>query len=130
MPSFILAMKKRVPYDIASYEEITDGGCCYVDKTAYIRELEAYKCPVFLRPRRFGKSLWCPTLACYYDINRTGPFDEFFGKTAIGRDPTPLHSTMLVLSFDFSLIRVGSSLQDIGDDFSSVARESIRSFCR
>ena len=31
-------MKKRVPYSIASYEKITDGGYYYVDKTAYIRE--------------------------------------------------------------------------------------------
>ena len=35
-------MKKRVPYSIASYEEITGGEYYYVDKTAYIRELENY----------------------------------------------------------------------------------------
>ena len=46
-----------IPYAVANYAEMRDRGFYYVDKTDYIPRLEAYKAPVFLRPRRFGKSL-------------------------------------------------------------------------
>ena len=55
-------MPKKIPYAVASYEEIVRGGYHFVDKTRFIRELEDYKAPVFLRPRRFAKSLWCSIL--------------------------------------------------------------------
>lgn len=46
-----------VPYAVANFAEIRHKGYYYVDKTNYIPLLERYKAPVFLRPRRFGKSL-------------------------------------------------------------------------
>ena len=42
----------------------------YVDHTAYIRELEQIRTPVFLRPRRFGKTMWCSILECSYALRR------------------------------------------------------------
>ena len=51
-----------VPYAIADFAELREGGYFYVDKTQYIPLLERYKAPVFLRPRRFGKSLLVSTL--------------------------------------------------------------------
>ena len=81
-------MKHRIPYAVANFEELIDGGYYYVDKTAYLRELESYKVPVFLRPRRFGKSLWCSLLECYYDVNRCARFEQLFGELNIGRAPT------------------------------------------
>uniref|UniRef100_UPI0025BC9063 AAA family ATPase n=1 Tax=Bacteroides sp. UBA939 TaxID=1946092 RepID=UPI0025BC9063 len=56
-----------IPYAIADFAELRQRGFYYVDKTRYILELERYKAPVFLRPRRFGKSLLVSTLAYYYD---------------------------------------------------------------
>ena len=58
-----------VPYAVANYVEMRERGFYYVDKTKFISQLELYKAPVFLRPRRFGKSLLCSTLAAYYDLN-------------------------------------------------------------
>ena len=81
-------MQRRIPYAVANYEEIVRDRYHFVDKTAFIRDLEQYKAPVFLRPRRFGKSLWCSILECYYDVRRAERFEELFGKTAIGREPT------------------------------------------
>ena len=69
-------MPRKIPYSIANYEEIVTGGYHFVDKTRFIRDLEQYKIPVFLRPRRFGKSLWCSILECYYDVNRAHRFEE------------------------------------------------------
>ena len=46
-----------IPYAVADFIEMRERGFYYVDKTQYIAKLEDYKAPVFLRPRRFGKSL-------------------------------------------------------------------------
>jgi len=59
-------MKKRILYANANYEEIVAENGYFVDKTHYIAKLETVKNSVFLRPRRFGKSLWCRILECYY----------------------------------------------------------------
>ena len=71
-------LPKQIPYAVGNFEEIIYDNYYYVDKTSFIKELEKYKAPVFLRPRRFGKSLWCSTLECYYDINRKSRFEELF----------------------------------------------------
>lgn len=56
-----------IPYAVADFIDLRERGFYYVDKTDYIPKLEDYNAPVFLRPRRFGKSLLVSTLACYYD---------------------------------------------------------------
>ena len=99
--------KRKIPYGVINWAELVRE-CMFVDNTAYIRELEAVKTPVFLRPKRFGKSVVCSMLAHYYDIDLKDRFDELFGKTDIGRNPTPLHNSFLVLQFDFSTIQVGT----------------------
>ena len=99
--------KRKIPYGVINWAELVRE-CMFVDNTAYIRELEAIKTPVFLRPKRFGKSVVCSMLAHYYDVNLKDRFDDFFGMTDIGRDPTPLRNSFLVLQFDFSTIQVGT----------------------
>ncbi len=61
-------MKKRVLYAVANYEELVRDNGYFVDKTRYIERLESINNPVFLRPRRFGKSLWCRILECYRSV--------------------------------------------------------------
>ena len=46
-----------IPYAVADFVEMRERNFYYVDKTDFIPGLEDYKAPVFLRPRRFGKSL-------------------------------------------------------------------------
>ena len=99
--------KRKIPYGVINWAEIVRE-CLFVDNTAYIRELETCKTPVFLRPKRFGKSVVCSMLAHYYDVNLKDRFDELFGRTDIGRDPTLLRNSFLVLQFDFSTVQVGS----------------------
>ena len=110
-------MKKRVLYGSADYEEIVRENAYFVDKTHYIEKLETVKNPVFLRPRRFGKSLFCRMLECYYDINRQDDFERLFGHTYIGQHPTPLHNTFLVLFLNFSSIAPTGTLEDIQKSF-------------
>ncbi len=82
-------MKRRIPYAVGNFEEIVERGYYFVDKTAYLRQLEGYKVPVFLRPRRFGKTLWCSLLECYYDVNRRDRFDDLFGNLDMGASRHP-----------------------------------------
>ena len=108
---------RKVPYGIANYAELIDDQCYFVDKTRYIAELERIKNPIFLRPRRFGKSLLCSMLKYYYDLAHADRFDDLFGQTWIGRHPTALHNRCLVLSLDFSTISVGRDMLSIAQSF-------------
>lgn len=112
-------MKKRVLYGVADYEELVRDNGYFVDKTAYIEKLEQVKNPVFLRPRRFGKSLLCRILECYYNIRQKNEFEKLFGHTYIGRNSTPLHNSFFVLHLDFSTIDPSGTLQDIEDSFNN-----------
>jgi hypothetical protein len=89
--------KKQILYGEANYKNMVMENGYYVDKTMFIHLVEKYKSPVFLRPRRFGKSLWCTTLTYYYDINEKDNFGQLFGHTAVGKDPTPWHNRFMVL---------------------------------
>ena len=102
--------KRKIPYGVINWAKLVRE-CLFVDNTAHIRELEKVDTPVFLRPKRFGKSVVCSMLAHYYDIDLKDHFDEFFSQTDIGRNPTPLRNSFLVLQFDFSTIQVGTLAQ-------------------
>ena len=104
--------KRRIPYGVGNWAKLVrDDAYFFVDHTAYIRELEKLETPVFLRPRRFGKTMWCSILECYYDISRKDDFGWLFGKTEIGRNPTALRNSYLILRLNFSLVEIG----DAGD---------------
>ncbi len=120
-------MKKQVLYGSANYEEIVQKNGYFVDKTVYIEKLETVLNPVFLRPRRFGKSLFCRMLECYYDINRCDDFERLFGQTYIGQHPTPLHNAFLVLHLDFSLVKPTGTLIDIEKRFDLTCNLEMRS---
>ncbi len=102
--------KRRIPYGIGNWAELVrNDAYFYVDHTSFIRELERVRTPVFLRPRRFGKTVWCSLLECYYDVSRKNDFGWLFGKTEIGRNPTALANSFLVLRLNFSLVEVGAA---------------------
>jgi hypothetical protein len=75
-------MKRKLPIGIQDFVKIREEGFCYVDKTARIYELLTGSGGTFFlsRPRRFGKSLLCSTLAAIFDGRR-----ELFG--ALGGQP-------------------------------------------
>jgi len=86
---------KRVIYGESNYATIVAKNGYFVDKTAYIAKLEETSNPVFLRPRRFGKSLFCSVLRYYYDLNYATRFSELFGQTRVGQQPTPNHNQFI-----------------------------------
>jgi len=93
-----------LPYGIPHFPSIAEEGYVYVDKTPYISKLEELgeKYIFYLRPRKFGKSLFISTLEYYYDLKHADKFDRLFGDFYIGRNPTSLHNSYMILLFDFS----------------------------
>jgi len=119
-------MKKRVLYGTANYEELVQKNGYFVDKTAYIEKLEFFENPVFLRPRRFGKSLLCRMLECYYNINQLDDFERLFGHTYIGQNPTPLHNRFIVLLLNFSSVEPTGTLKGIEESFGNTCNLRMR----
>jgi len=109
----------KIPYDVDSYEKIVREDYSFVDKTQFIESLEQYKTPVFLRPRGFGKSLWCSILECYYDINKGEAFYRLFGETYIGKHPTSEKNKYLVMRFNFTEMAECNSIKEVQDSFNS-----------
>jgi hypothetical protein len=62
---------QKYPVGMQDFAYIRNNGFLYVDKTEYIYNLAQYSKYVFLsRPRRFGKSLMCSTMKCYFEGRR------------------------------------------------------------
>ena len=109
-----------IPYAVADFIEMRERGFYYVDKTQYIAKLEDYKAPVFLRPRRFGKSLLVSTLACYYDRTKAHRFEELFGDTWIGNHPTKEHNRYMIIRYDFSAMVMSDHIQGLAQNFNDL----------
>ena len=95
---------KKLPYGISNYEELIEDGYYYVDKTMYIEKLEnlAEKRILFLRPRKFGKTLFTSMIENYYDIKKIDEFEKLYRDTYIGKNPTKLKNSYHILKFNFS----------------------------
>ena len=101
----------KLPKGNSNFVDIVTKGFVYVDKTKYIEMLENGndKFVHFLRPRRFGKTLFISMLSCYYDILTKDNFDVYFKDTYIHEHPTVEKNSYLILPFDFSGLNDTSS---------------------
>ena len=97
-------MNLKMPYGISNYEKIINDGYYYVDKTMYIEKLENLPETniMFLRPRKFGKTLFISVLENYYDKNKIDSFEKLYGNTYIGKNTTKLKNSYCILRFNFS----------------------------
>ena len=96
-------MTIKFPYGLADFQKIREENYFYVDRTDRIALIEnAGDQLLFLRPRRFGKSLWLSVLENYYDLARADRFEELFGDLKIGREPTSRRNSYFVLRLNFS----------------------------
>ena len=103
---------RKIPYGEINYETVIKNNLLYIDKTNYIENLESdidYKKAFYLRPGRFGKSLFTSMLNYYYAIDTKEKFEEIFGNTYIGKHPTENRNKYYILKFDFSGMDVDST---------------------
>jgi Predicted AAA-ATPase/PD-(D/E)XK nuclease superfamily len=96
----------KIPYGQSDFRGLIEGNNFYQDRTMFIEKLEKWNSnyPVFLRPRRFGKSLFISTLHHYYGLEHKEIFQSLFGNLYIGQHPTVEANSYMVLVFDFSRI--------------------------
>ena len=100
----------KVPYGIADFKTIREGGYLYVDKTKYIEELEKYTKVIYTRPRRFGKSTFTNMIGYYYDIAKKDEFEKLFKGLYIYDNPTPKKNSYYIMYFNFSGIKAEKQL--------------------
>ncbi len=107
---------KKIIYGNSNFRKIKiNNDYLYIDKTNYIEVLEKLNEDflIFLRPRRFGKSLFLSTLQYYYDENSAHEFDAIFHDTYIGQNPTALKSSYRILFLEFSGINIDAGIDVI-----------------
>ena len=83
---------RQIPYGEANFKKIRTNKGLYVDKTMYIEKLEQSfnrEKAIYLRPRRFGKSLFTSMLTYYYSVDTQEEFEELFKGLYIYEYPTP-----------------------------------------
>jgi hypothetical protein len=100
----------KIPYGESDFKGLIEGDYFYQDRTEFIEKLEKWnsKFPVFLRPRRFGKSLFISTLHHYYGLEHKNDFKKLFEHLYIGQHPTASANSYMVLRFEFSRIDTGT----------------------
>ncbi|WP_055666143.1 ATP-binding protein [Desnuesiella massiliensis] len=111
---------KRIPYGISNFEVLKEKNYLYVDKTSYIELLDQYApYNFFVRPRRFGKSLFVSMLENYYDTNKKDKFEALFGDLYIGKNPTEERNKFLVWKISFAGVDVGHGEEELRKSFNS-----------
>jgi hypothetical protein len=120
---------KKLPYGTSNFERLINDNYAYVDKTRFIEMLEnePNQYQFFIRPRKFGKSLFLSILANYYDIQKSDSFERLFGDLYIGKHPTPRKNSYAVIEFDFSGIDT-SEEDEFKISFSERIRETVLAF--
>ena len=103
----------KIPYGISDFRRIRNEGYYYVDKTQFLAQMESRNSFIFfVRPRRFGKSLFLSMMECYYDLNEKKNFKKLFGGLWLGSHPTENANRFMILKLDFSKVGgTGEALQ-------------------
>ena len=120
---------KEIPYGVSDFKTVREDNLYYVDKTMYLPKLEKQARNLFfIRPRRFGKSVFISMLRSYYDIRTKDRFQNWFGDLWIGKHPTPLQGKFQVLYLDFS--QVGGNIEKLEEKFNFYLGVELDGFVR
>ena len=81
----------KIPYGISDYRKLKEEGYYYIDKTMYLEKLEDIgSVLVYLRPGRFGKTLFTSMMHSYYDVNSKNLFNTLFISCSSNKLPCPI----------------------------------------
>jgi len=122
---------KNLSYGMSNFADLVESNYAYVDKTRFIELLEKESCryQFFVRPRRFGKSLFLSLMENYYDLNRKDKFETLFGNFYIGKHPTSEQGKYAILKFNFSGIDIRTH-DSFRDSFSDNVQETVKLFLK
>ena len=101
--------KVKIPYGISDYKRIREENYVYVDKAMYIEKLQNYRMTIYVRPRRFGKSLFTSMISYYYDLSEKHNFEKLYKGLYIYDNPTENKNNYYVLKFNFSGMNISSN---------------------
>ena len=101
--------KIKIPYGKSDFAVLRDENYVYVDKTMYIENLENYINSIYVRPRRFGKSLFTSMISYYYDIYEKDNFEKLFKGLYIYDNPTKNKNNYYILNFNFSGMNISNN---------------------
>ncbi|MGB0931600.1 MAG: AAA family ATPase [Chitinophagales bacterium] len=123
---------KKIPYGtVGTIADLVNQNYYYIDRTNYLEKLEELsdKHLFFLRPRRFGKSLFLSVLHHYYGLEHQDKFEHIFGNYYVGKNPTALRNSYFVLNLDFSGINTKTN-KETQKDFLESVRFGVEDFLR
>lgn len=124
-----MASYKLIPYGISDFAQVRREDKYYADKTMYLPKMEAAgNFLFFIRPRRFGKSLFLSMMRYYYDILEKDNFNNLYSGLWIEKNPTPLMGEFQVLYLDFS--RVGGDIETLSQSFDVYCSAVVEDFAR
>ncbi|CAN2043015.1 AAA family ATPase [Candidatus Magnetomoraceae bacterium gMMP-13] len=119
----------KFAYGVCDFRKIIRQGYYYCDRTDRISSLEQTgDFLLFLRPRRFGKSLLLSMIKNYYDLALKDEFEDIFGHLKIGKKPTPLHNKYLILHWDFSCVDPTGTVDNIKKALHNHINSRIKAF--
>lgn len=122
----------NLPYGMADFPTLRREDYFYADKTRFLALLEdpqaGLRHVLFLRPRRFGKSLFLSMLEQYYDVARKDQFAAMFSGLHVGQHPTAERSRYLTLRLDFAGVDAGQELPLLRASFMSQLRTALCEF--
>ena len=120
----------KIPYGISDYKRIREENYIYIDKTKYIKKLENYPMTIYVRPRRFGKSLFTSMISYYYDLKETENFEKLYKGLYIYDNPTEKKNAYYILKFNFSGMNISDNktAQEIEQSFNDKVYISCREF--
>ena len=120
----------KIPYGISDYKTLKKENYYYVDKTMYLEKLEDIGRVLFyLRPGRFGKTLFTSMLYYYYDVNSKDEFKSLFKDTYVMNNPTKNKNNYYILKLDFSNITSSDkSKEELEKEFLRKISDGIKKF--
>ena len=121
---------KKIPYGICNYRKLQEEGYVYIDKTSYLERLENVGSTlVYLRPGRFGKTLFTSMMYYYYDIKSKSLFDVLFKNTDVYQHPTEKKNSYYILKLDFSNIKTSNMNElEIEQEFNTKVAVGMKEF--
>ena len=120
----------QIPYGISDFRTIRKEDYLFIDKTQYIEKLEKQRIVMYVRPRRFGKSLFTSILDYYYAIDKKEEFEQLFKGLYIYDHQTPNKNSYYIMNFNFSGMEADArvKVEEIENQFKDIVIQALEDF--